>query len=93
MKTVVTTPPVDIALRTLDPDSVRKVHAWFDNLKNWENDATVRKNSQALEGVPDVYVLRTTTDIRIFFTIEGERITILDIAKKPAILTSGQLIG
>jgi hypothetical protein len=93
MKTVVTTAAVDIALRTLDPDGVRRVHAWIDHLRNWDGDETVRKNSLALEGMPGVYVLRTTTDIRIFFKIEGDVITILDVAKKQAILTSGDVVG
>jgi hypothetical protein len=91
MKTVITSPPVDIALRTLDPDGVRRVLAWFDHLRNWDGDETVRKNSYPLEGMPGVYVMRTTTDVRIFFKIEGDIITILDVAKKSAILTSGHV--
>jgi hypothetical protein len=89
MKTVITTPPVDIALRTLDRDGLERVHAWFDHLRNWDGDETVRKNSHALKGMPDIYVLRTTSDIRIFFKIEGDTITILDVAKKQSILASG----
>src|SRR5437016_147494 len=89
MKTVVTTPAVDIALRTLDPDGVQRVYAWFARLKDWDGDETVRRNSQALEGMPGVYVMRTTGDMRIFFKVEGDTITILDLAKKQAILSSG----
>jgi hypothetical protein len=33
--------------------------------------------------------MRTTTDIRIFFRIDGDTITVLDVARTPAILTSG----
>jgi hypothetical protein len=93
MKKIVTTPAVEIAMRTLDPDGVRRVHAWFSHLANWDNDETVRKNSELLEEVPGVYVLRTTTDIRIFFRIDGGSVTILDVAKKSAILTSGHISG
>jgi hypothetical protein len=89
MKKIVTTPLVDIALRTLDADGVRRVHAWFDHLRNWEGDEFVRTHSHSLEGIPGVYVLKTSTDIRIFFRIDGNTITILDIAKKPAIISSG----
>jgi mRNA-degrading endonuclease RelE of RelBE toxin-antitoxin system len=89
MKKIVTTPPVDIALRTLDADGVRKVHAWFDHLRNWEDDEFVRAHSHTLEGVSGVYVLKTGTDIRIFFRIDGNTVTILDIAKKAAIMSSG----
>jgi hypothetical protein len=42
MKKIVTTPPVDIALRTMDADDVRRVHAWFDQLRNWDTDEYVR---------------------------------------------------
>ena len=89
MKKVVTTPPVDIELRALDADGVRKVHAWFDHLRNWDGDEFVRTHSHSLEDIPGVYVLKTSTDIRIFFRIDGNAITVLDIAKKPAIISSG----
>jgi mRNA-degrading endonuclease RelE of RelBE toxin-antitoxin system len=89
MKKVVFDPTVDIALRSLNPDGVRRVHAWFDYLKRWDEDEVVRKNSLPLPGHEGVYVLRTTTDIRIFFAIEDDTITVLDVAQKPAILTSG----
>ena len=89
MKKVVTSPAVDIALRSLDAEGVRKVHAWFNHLQNWDNDEFVRNRSHSLEGFSDVYVLRTSTDIRIFFKIEGNTITVLDVATKRAIMTSG----
>lgn len=93
MKEVVISPPVEIALRTLDDDGRRRVHALFDTLKNWDHDESVRKNSRDLEHSEGVKVLKTTTDIRIFFRVEGERITILDIAKKAAIVSSGRNAG
>jgi hypothetical protein len=93
MKTVVTTPPVDIALRTLDDDGRQRVHAWFDQLRNWDGDETVRENSYPLKDIPGVYVLRTNTDFRIFFKIEGDTITILDISKKQTIMASGHIAG
>jgi hypothetical protein len=89
MKRVVTAPAVDIALSSLDPDGVRRVRAWFDYLKRWDEDEVVRQNSLPLPGHEGVYVLRTTTDLRIFFTIEGDTITVRDVAQKRAILTSG----
>jgi mRNA-degrading endonuclease RelE of RelBE toxin-antitoxin system len=91
MKKIVTTPPVDIALRTMDADDVRRVQAWFDHLRNWDGDEYVRSHSHSLTGVPDVYVLKTTTDIRIFFRIDAETITILDIARRSAISASGRV--
>jgi hypothetical protein len=86
MKKVVLAPEVHSALRTLGPDEVRRVEAWFDHLSHWDSDAFVRENSPALPGMPEVRMLRTTTDLRIFFSIEGETITILDVTTKQAIL-------
>lgn len=82
-------PPVQIALRTLSDRERRQVLAWLDNLKNWENDQTVRDNSHQLEDSDNVYVLKTTSDIRIFFRLEASRITVLDIATKSTILSFG----
>jgi hypothetical protein len=93
MKKVVLAPDVEIAMRTLDPDGVRRVHAWFSYLERWDTDEEVRKNSVQLKEAPGVYLMRTTTDIRIFFRIDGDTITVLDVAKKAAILTSGQISG
>lgn len=89
MKTVVLSPAVEIAMRSLTPDGVRRLHAWFDYLQRWDEDPVVQKNSVRLDSIPGVYVMRTTTDIRIFFRIDGDTVTVLDVAKTPAILTSG----
>jgi len=91
---VVQTPPVEIAIRSLGEDDRRRVRAWFDQLENWENDAFVRKHSEKLPSVADVYVLKTSNeDIRIFFKLEPDRIKILDIATKATILSSGHISG
>jgi hypothetical protein len=89
MKKVVFAPAVELSMRSLDPDGVRRVQAWFDYLARWDEDEVVRNNSLSLPDHPGVRVLRTTTDIRIFFRIDGDTITVLDIANKSAILTSG----
>jgi hypothetical protein len=93
MKNVVKTPAVEIALRTLDPEGVRQVQAWFDHLRNWDGDEFVRAHSHRLEGVSGAFILQTTSDIRIFFRMDGNTITVLDVAKAPAILTSGTVSG
>jgi hypothetical protein len=93
MKKVVLAPDVEIAMRTLDPDGARRVQAWFTYLERWDTDEAVRENSTPLKDLPGVYVMRTTTDIRIFFRIDGDTVTVLDVAKKAAILTSGQVAG
>jgi hypothetical protein len=89
MKKIVTTLPVDIALRTLDAAGVRRFRAWFDRLGNWDGDELVRKRSYPLESMPGVYVLKTGGEIWIFFRIDEEVITILDIANKSAVLAFG----
>jgi hypothetical protein len=89
MKKVVISPTVEIAVRSLDPDGVRRVNAWFDYLQRWDEDEVVRKNSVPLDSIPGVYMMRTTTDVRIFFRIDGDTVTVLDVAKTPAIFTSG----
>jgi hypothetical protein len=91
MKKVVLAPAVEIAMRTLDPDGARQLHSWFSYLERWDTDEGVRRNSQQLQEIPGVYVMRTTTDIRIFFRIDGDTVTVLDVAKKAAILTSGHI--
>ena len=75
-------PSVDAAIRTLDEEDRRKVYSWLDHLKNWENDEHVRKMSQPMI-YQNTYVLNTSDDIRIFFTLDSEKqeIAILDIAK------------
>jgi hypothetical protein len=93
MKKIVLGPAVEIAMRMLDPDGARRVQAWFSYLERWDTDEAVRRNSEQLPEMPGVYVMRTTTDIRIFFRIDGDTVTVLDVAKKSALLTSGHIAG
>ena len=93
MKKVDFTPSVELSMRSLDPEGVRKVHAWFDHLARWDEEEAVRENSVALPGHEDVHMLRTNTDIRIFFRIDGTTITVLDLANRSAILASGGISG
>jgi hypothetical protein len=90
---VIMTPAVEIAIRTLGEEDRRRVWAWFDHLRNWENDSFVRDHSKTLPTASDVRVLKTTNDIRIFFKLEHDHIEILDIATKAAILSSGSIAG
>jgi mRNA-degrading endonuclease RelE of RelBE toxin-antitoxin system len=73
---------VTAAIKTLDPEDNRKALSWFDYLKNWENDEGLQSMSKAMI-YKDTYVLNTTDDIRIFFTLDVKKktITIMDIAK------------
>ncbi len=90
---VIMTPAVEIAIRTLGEEDRRRVLAWCDHLRNWENDLFVRDQSKKLPTAGNVRVLKTSNDIRIFFKLEHDRIEILDIATKAAILSSGSIAG
>jgi mRNA-degrading endonuclease RelE of RelBE toxin-antitoxin system len=92
MKKVTITQPVHVALQTLDDDVRHRVCAWFEHLANWDADKSVRSHSHSLDSMPGLFVLKTGTDLRIFFTIKGDTITIVDIAKKQSIVTSGQTL-
>lgn len=89
-KRLIASPTVDIALRSLNANNFKRVQTWFDHLKNWENDGFVRSRSHQLEEVPGVYMLKTNSDLRIFFKIEANTITVLDVATKSTIMASSQ---
>ena len=93
MMKVVLAPDAEIAMRMLDPDGARRVQAWFSYLERWDTDEVVRRNSPQLPEMPGVYVMLTTTDISIFFRVDGDTVTVLDVAKKAALLTSGHVAG
>ncbi len=88
---VIQTPPVGIALRTLGDEDRQKVVAWIDHLKNWENDPVVRNHAQKVNSSENVYVLRASSDLRIFFRLEPGRIVLLDITTKEVILRFGHV--
>jgi len=83
--------PAEIALRTLGDEDRRKIHAWLDYLRRWESDAFVRSKSRKLDlkGQEDVYVLRTSTDLRLFFTLHNGRIEVIDIARRESLNAVG----
>jgi hypothetical protein len=82
----------EIALRTLGDEDRRKVHAWFDYLRNWERDEWVRSHSSKLDlpGPDTIYVLQTGTDLRIFFDLHADRIEVVDIARHASLSTVRQ---
>ena len=85
--------PAQIALRNLSDDDRRRVGAWIDNLKNWGCDPFVAQHSKQLDADQNVYMLLTSSDIRIFFSLEEDVITVLEVAKKATIINSGQISG
>ena len=93
MKKIVLSEDAEFTLRTLDPEGVRRIKSWFTYLERWDTDEAVRRNSIPLEKMPGVYVLLTTTDLRFFFRIDGDTVTVLDIAKLKAILATQGISG
>src|SRR5437899_2208188 len=79
------TEQASIALSSLGDEDRRLVHAWFDHLRNWWNDDFIRSRSQRLPADEEVYILPTSTDLRIAFSIAGDDITILSIFRKDAL--------
>jgi hypothetical protein len=85
--------PAQIVLRNLSDDDRRRVWAWIDYLKRWDTDAFVRQHAKKLDAGDNVYMLLTSTDARIFFELGEHTITVLDVAKKATIISSGQISG
>ena len=85
---------VKTALKTLSRDDRERVQSWFGYLRNWEEDAFVRSQSITLsvQG-QSVYMFRTSTDVRIFYTVDlqSKTVTVIDIATKDTILLSGSV--
>jgi mRNA-degrading endonuclease RelE of RelBE toxin-antitoxin system len=85
---------VQTALKTLSRDDRERVQSWFGYLRNWEEDAFVRSQSITLsvQG-QSVYMFRTSTDVRIFYTVDlqSKTVTVIDIATKDTILLSGSV--
>ncbi len=86
----VRTSAADIALRSLTEDDRRRVIALLQQLDHWEVDAGLRRLARALPTSPNVFVLKTTTDLLIFFQVEDDRIEVLDIAARASIERFGQ---
>jgi hypothetical protein len=72
----------ELQLLTTDEGGRRRIMAWIDNLKRWETDSYVREHSHKLNGEGNVYLLITDSDLRIFFSLEGDSITVLDITTR-----------
>jgi mRNA-degrading endonuclease RelE of RelBE toxin-antitoxin system len=84
---VVQSPAVDIIIRSLGEEDRLQIQAWFDHLRNWENDPFIRKHAEKLPSAANVYVLKTSNDgWRIIFQLEPDQIKVLDIASKSTIM-------
>ena len=77
----------EINLATLGDEDRRKVHAWMDHLRNWEKDSFVRSRSMKIDvpGPEEVFVLKTSTDLRIFFVLHATCLEVTDIARQSSL--------
>lgn len=86
--------PVTTTLNTLSRGERERVFTWFGYLRNWEEDAFAKSHSVKLDvqGQP-VHMFRTSTEVRIFFTLDpqGKTVNVIDIATKDTILCSGSV--
>jgi len=85
---------VKTALNTLSRDDREKIHTWFGYLRNWEADSFVRSQSVTLNVRGEtVYMFRTSTEVRIFYTVDlqSKTVHVIDIATKDTILSSGSI--
>jgi len=83
---------VKTALATLSRDDRERVYTWFGYLRNWEEDEFVRSHSVTLnvQG-QSVYLFRTSTQDRIFYTVDlqSKTVNVIDIATTDTIISSG----
>ncbi len=91
---VVLAEPVQRSLATPSRDDRERVQTWFNYLSDWDRDPFVRDHSVPLqvEG-KDVFMFRTSTDVRIFYTIDAEVLTVINVARKETVEASGRLDG
>lgn len=83
---------VKTALHTLSHDDRENLKTWFGYLENWNEDPFVKARSVMLDVQgKSVYMFRTSTAFRIFYTVdpESKTVTVIDIATKETILSSG----
>ena len=76
----------EIALRMSREDTRKSAEAWIDHLKRWDSDPYIRQHSKKLDNSGEnVYALITSDDLVVFYALEEEGITVLDVARRSAI--------
>jgi len=83
---VQTTSQVDIAMRTLTKAERLPVVRWLNQLKNWESDERIRTAAKQVTPLDNVYILRIDGDLCLFFRLEEDQITVVDLAMWDTVL-------
>ena len=81
-------------LNTLSRDDRQRVQTWFGYLRNWEEDTFAKSQSVTLNVQGQcVYMFRTSTDVRIFYTVDpqSKSVHVIDLATKDTIVSSGSV--
>ncbi len=71
-----------IPLISMNDEDRRRATAWFDYLRKWGKDDFLAANARKLPNRENVYLLDTLSDLMIFFSVEGDEISILDVARR-----------
>ena len=81
----------EIALMYAREDTRRRIGAWIDQLRRWDTDPYLKAHSKKLDTGDNVYVLITSEDFLIYFSLEEDGITVKDVVRKFSISSRGQM--
>jgi mRNA-degrading endonuclease RelE of RelBE toxin-antitoxin system len=86
---------VKLGLSMLSADDRNRTETWFGYLRNWEDDPFVKSRSVELSlrdsrQLP-IHLFRTSTDVRIFYSVDVKKKTIhvIDVTTEDTILSFG----
>ena len=71
---------------SLEADDRRLLNAWFERLRDWKNDESIRSRSRRLKIDDPVYTIQIDSDLLIAFKIVEDRLRVLSIFRKEAAL-------
>ena len=76
------TEQAQIAYSSLGPEDRRVIDAWFDHLKNWQNDEFIRSHSRRVASAEGTYLFMTGRDLVIAFKIADDEVIVLSIFRQ-----------
>ena len=74
-----------MAYTSLEADDRRLLNAWFERLRDWKNDESIRSRSRRLKIDDPVYTIQIDSDLLIAFKIVEDRLRVLSIFRKEAL--------
>lgn len=88
---VTLSPLAEIGMRTMTDDNRQMVSSWFDELANWETDASLRQLAKQLPSNPQVFILKMNNDLRLLFKVAAGQIEVLDFPSRDWIMAFAPL--